>query len=449
MLEDKNRKERSMDIYDILERASKVSDSAEVYHVDGVSRALHFKGWKVHSSSSSRLRGWAVRLNVGGRIGTAATTDENAAEKIIDDALNAAKISEKVDITFPGKTEVPKLDIYDPRVESATVSTLVEFCKELRARLEKYRSDCDMEVAATSGVKRIHVVNTEGFDGAYEATEFSLSGVIIRMKEGDIYMAWDYYVDTHLPQKTDEAVNPIAAKIDDVMRYADRILPVPSGRVPVVFTPMGTMLLLIPLLAGLSGNNIYTKSSPIYNKLGERLFDPKLCVYDDGTLARKPASKPFDCEGVPKRRLALVEEGVLKNFIFDIVTAKKSGYQTNGCAERSLFSPPAPSPSNVIIKEGETPLAEILADVKEGIMIESVLGLGQGNVLSGAFSNPVSTAFKIEDGEITGRIKNAAIAGNIYQNLKEITAISREGRWFDRYFAPYIRLDNVSVVGKS
>ncbi len=79
--------------------------------------------------------------------------------------------------------------------------------------------------------------------------------------------------------------------------------------------------------------------------------------------------------------------------------------------------------------------------------MEDVLGLGQGNVVSGAFTNPLSLAFKIEKGEIVGRVKDVSIAGNVYDLLREVAAVSRETEWVYRSFhLPYILLPDMNVV---
>ena len=82
--------------------------------------------------------------------------------------------------------------------------------------------------------------------------------------------------------------------------------------------------------------------------------------------------------------------------------------------------------------------------------MENLLGLGQGNTLSGAFSNPLALAFKIEKGEITGRVKDLSIAGNVYDLLKQVAAVSRESQWvYSSFQAPYIFIPEMNVAGKA
>ncbi|MCD6418811.1 TldD/PmbA family protein [bacterium] len=435
----------------ILEKLEGKADKGEVFFVETTARSVTFKGWKIHSSHSSRESGFGIRVIVDGKIGTSSSTDldDNTVDNVIENAITSAKFGENIELDFPKKTDVKTIDINDEKVTNAPIPTLIDYGSELMERMQKYRSDCDMEIGVSTTSYKIRVANTEGFDNEYEKTSFSMIGSLMRVKGNDIYMAWDYYDSTHLPEKTEDAVSRMVKRIDEIMQYADKIVEPPSAEnIPVIFTPDGTLVLLAPLSQGVNGSNIYAKTSPIYDKMGEKIFDEKLSIFDDGLIDRKSASTPFDDEGTPKKRFPIIENGVLKNFVFDLMTARKSGYTSNGCASRSIFSPPQPNTSNVIVEAGDVSLKDMMADIKEGLMVESVLGLGQGNILSGAFSNPISTGFKIENGEIVGRVKNMAIAGNIYQILQNITAISSERKWFyGRFLSPYIRLDNISVVG--
>jgi PmbA protein len=146
----------------------------------------------------------------------------------------------------------------------------------------------------------------------------------------------------------------------------------------------------------------------------------------------------------------LVEKGVLNGFIYDLKTAAMSGVESTGNGGRGLFNPPSPSGTNLILGAGETPLKDILAGIEEGILVEEVLGLGQGNIISGAFSNPLALAFKIEKGEIVGRVKDASIADNVYSVLKNVAAVSREQLWvYNELCMPYILIPEMNVVAKA
>ena len=91
----------------------------------------------------------------------------------------------------------------------------------------------------------------------------------------------------------------------------------------------------------------------------------------------------------------------------------------------------------------------MMESLEDGLLLEGVLGLGQGNVLSGTFSNPLGTAFKIEKGKLVGRVKDGTLSGNVYEDLRKIAAIgSTQHLVHGRYLAPYVRLDTLKVTGR-
>jgi len=123
------------------------------------------------------------------------------------------------------------------------------------------------------------------------------------------------------------------------------------------------------------------------------------------------------------------------------------GAESTGNGMRSLYSLPAPAATNVVLEPGETPITSLIASIPHGLLVDGVLGLGQGNPMSGAFSNPVALAYAIEQGEIAGRVKDVTLAGNVYELLTNIAGLSQERQWvWGRYLLPYVLLPEVNVV---
>ena len=146
-------------------------------------------------------------------------------------------------------------------------------------------------------------------------------------------------------------------------------------------------------------------------------------------------------------RKALFREGAVESFLYDLKTAALMGVESTGNGTRSLFSLPSPSASNLVLEAGETPLETMIAGISHGLFVDSLLGLGQGNPLSGAFSNPVGLAYVIEDGQIVGRVKDLTLAGNVYDLLKTVEDLSRERTWVHgRYLLPHILMPELDVV---
>ena len=240
------------------------------------------------------------------------------------------------------------------------------------------------------------------------------------------------------------------AKPSVAIEQAKRSAELESGKMPVLFAPTGALVLALPMMQALNGKSVYTGISPMAGKVGQTLFDAKITIEDDATIDGKFASAAYDDEGVAHRRNTLIVDGVLQGFLYDLKTAAQSGVESTGNGSRGLFNPPSPSPSNLVFGAGQTPLADMIAGIDEGLLVEDVLGLGQGNIISGAFSNSASLAFKIEKGEIVGRVKDVSIAGNVYELLPNITAVSQESEWiYQALSMPYILLDDMNVVAKA
>jgi PmbA protein len=421
-------------------------DKGEVYLHRSLSRSIAFKGWKARGSGGHRKSGCGVRLFSGGRVGSAGTTDLDSPERVVDDAAAAARFGEELDLDLPEGPPAGGPAIHDPALEELDIERMAEWGRRLLDRLKPYKSEADCEITLSTGSAGDRLTNTRGFDGGYRRTWFTAGVGITRVKEGDIYMAGDHFGSARMPD-AGEMIDNLAARIEQLMEWRDTVCTAPTGRIPVIYSPYAAAALLTPLLSGANGTPVYLGTSPLAGRQGEKAFDEKLNIFDDGTLDGRPASRPFDAEGMPKRRFSIVDQGVIRDFVLDLRTAAKAGLFSSACARRGTFSPPTPQRSNLVVGEGESSLKEMMAGIREGILLESLLGVGQGNVLSGAFSNPVATAFKIENGEIAGRVKNVSVAGNVYECLKEIAAIGREGVWaFPGFYSPCIRLDNLSVV---
>ena len=127
-----------------------------------------------------------------------------------------------------------------------------------------------------------------------------------------------------------------------------------------------------------------------------------------------------------------------------------AGVKSTGNGLRAgLQSEPVPGISNLIMEEGKVSFREMIKDISEGIIIDQVLGLGQGNIISGAFSNNVQLGYKIEKGKIVGRVKDVMIAGNAIEELKNIAALGNKAKWVEgKYKFPHIYLKSLSVSAK-
>ena len=429
----------------ILEQLSAQAEQVEVVEVQGENTSVGFESNRLKSSQVDETKGIALRVVKGGRLGFAASSDMSAVDKLVDNLLESAAHGDEMPIVFPAPQPAADVTVFDSSISEMPIPRLVEIGREVIDVILQVEPEARVNVALERGIQRLTLGNQAGTEISFERSPFSVFVEISRVQGDDVLMMWDV-VGTTL---WEDDYLAFARRAAEKLKLAQKSADISSGRMPVLFSPSGALVLGYPLMLGLDGKNVYTGTSPMADKVGEKLFDDKISVVDDPTLDGRFGSAPYDDEGVAHRRNVLVGCGEVKGFVYDLKTATQSGVESTGNGSRSLFSPPSPSPTNYVLEAGDTPLADMIAGVEEGLLADSALGLGQGNVLSGAFSNSLGLAYKIEKGEIVGRVKDVSIAGNVYDLLQDVAAVSRETEWiYNNFSLPYVLLEDMNIVAK-
>ena len=431
---------------DILNQLKKQAEQVEVFRLQNEKTMVEYEANQLKTCSVAETKGTAVRVIRKGRLGFAASSDEKAMDKLAVNALESAAYGDQASFSFPDPRPAPAVRTFDQAVADLPIARLVEMGKEMLDLVLQVEPEARCNISLERSLVSANIRNQAGLDISFKTSPLALGFEIDRIEGDDILMLYDQLGTT----LWEEDYLDFARRLVKKLKQARSITTIQPGRMPVLFAPSGTLALGLPLSQGLNGKEVFKGTSPMKGKIGEKLFDEKITVLDDGTIDGQFASAAYDDEGVPHRRNVLVEKGVLKGFVYDLKTAAQSGSASTGNASRGLFNPPAPSLTNFVIQPGENSLKEILSGIDQGILVENLLGLGQGNIISGAFSNPLALAFKIEKGEIVGRVKDLSIAGNIYDLLKNVAAISQETQWvYSTFHAPYILIPEMNVAGKA
>jgi PmbA protein len=421
------------------------AEQAEVFEIESEATKIGFEANRLKSFEVEETQGVAVRVVADGRLGFAASSDVTALDKLMDNALASAQLGDEIPLHFPEQQPGPSVEVYDPQLAALPATRLIEMGEEMVNTVLEADEEANVSIDLTRRVRKSTVRNSAGAEVVVGKSPLSIMLEIERVRGDDVVTLFEYFNAATL----DDGYRAFVERIAEKLRLARRSAALSSGRMPVLFAPTGAPMLGLPLIHGLNGKNVYRGISPMAGQEGEQIFDEKLTVVDDPTLDGRPGSSSHDDEGVPRRRNVLVDRGRLRGFIYDLRTAALARTEPTGSGERGLFSPPTPSFSNMVIANGETPVDDIIAGIDEGLLVETPLGLGQGNVISGAFSNNLSLAFKIENGEIVGRVKDVSVAGNIYQDLKHIEALSLESEWvYGGIRLPYVLLPGLNVVTK-
>ncbi|MDI3280500.1 MAG: TldD/PmbA family protein [Bacillota bacterium] len=202
-------------------------------------------------------------------------------------------------------------------------------------------------------------------------------------------------------------------------RAAERALlmlqarPAPTGRMPVVMAgAAGGTMVHEACGHGLEADLVQKGLSVYQGRLGEVVASPLVTVVDDPTLPGKYGSYRLDDEGTPAQRKVLIERGVLKDYLYDLVWGRRAGRASNGNGRRESYHfPPLPRMSNTFILPGEEDPEEIIAQTKRGLYVVR-MGGGEVNTANGDFVFEVSEGYLIEDGRIKGPVRGATLTGN-------------------------------------
>lgn len=198
----------------------------------------------------------------------------------------------------------------------------------------------------------------------------------------------------------------------------------PSGKMMVVLSSQaGGTMIHEAIGHGLEADLAQEGLSVYSKKIGQRVASPLITVVDDPTLPHKRGSYAFDDEGTPSRRTVLVEEGILKGYLYDRLTAFKDGVEPTGNGRRESYrSKPIPRMSNTMILPGKSKPEEIIRSVEKGLWVKK-MGGGQVNTVNGDFVFEVSEGYLIEKGCVGEPVRGAILTGNGPQILKEIDMV--------------------------
>jgi PmbA protein len=431
---------------EILELAKKAAEEAEVFRISSEETPVHFQANHLKSIQSKQSASVSLRIIKNGRLGYAASSGQIDNQKLVDTAIETSQFGMPAQFTFPTNKVFPGIKILDPGVEAVSIEEMIKLGQNLIDPILQYSPAIQCEGGVSKETYSLSVISSRGGQAEYKKSVFGLgiSGTLVR--DTDMLFVGEGQESCH-PLRDTRAITDIVLR---QLELAKNIASVTSGSMPVIFTPDGVVSAFIPsLMVAFSGKIVLEGASPIGKRLGETCFDANLSLFDDPTVEFAPHSRPCDDEGVPSRRIPLIEKGVVRNFLYDLQTAGQAKTQSTGSGSRGRGGLMSPSPSAFIFSTGKVSLAEMIRDIKEGLVVEQLMGAEQGNVLGGDFSGNVLLGYKIEKGEIVGRVKDTMVSGNVYQILKSIAALGKEAKWVGgSVYTPPIYCANLAVASK-
>jgi PmbA protein len=360
---------------DVVARAMRAgATAAEAVARDGTEFSTTVRMGQVETLKEAGGRGVGLRVFRGKRAATTYSSDfsQDSIDHLVKGALELAAVtSEDPTAGLPDPAElgaVPgDLQLFYDDVYSLPAQERIEYAR----RGERAALDYDPRIKNSDGASfdagtgQKALANSLGFTGEYRGSRCSISVVPIAQEDGK--MQRDYWYSTARSLRKleqPEEIGRIAAQ-RTLRRLGAR--KIASTKVPIVLDRTVAASFLDSIFDAASGDAIYRQSSFLCGKLGEQVAGPNVTIIDDGIMPGGFGTRPFDGEGVPTRRTAVVENGVLKSYLLNTYTARKLGLKTTGNASRGLAGNPGIGSGNFFLQPGQRTPQQIIGDIKQGV----------------------------------------------------------------------------------
>ena len=413
------------------------AEQAEVYQSRSQTRPVFFEANRLKQLESSQSEGVALRLWRDGCPGLAVAYGPAEPQNLVERALAMTTLNEPevVELAEARTDRYPDLGTVMP------VEALVEIGKEAIAIIRDAYPEvlCDAELECDEETTRL--INSKGLDCHYTDTTLSCSLGAEWVRGEDFLSVYDGQTDRG-SLTTENVVQSVLQRLN----WAKENVSSPVGRVPVLLTAKAADLLWDTLQAALNGKQVLEGASPWSDRLTEVVTSEKLTLFQQPDMG--PFSCPFDDEGTPTEPLLFIREGQLLRFYCDRTTGRLLGTGTTGSGFRpGMGSYPTPGLVNLLIQPGKGSIEHLIGQLDEGLVVDQLLGGGAD--ISGDFSVNVELGYRVQNGQITGRVKDTMIAGNVYNVLNQLVALGGDADWNGPCYTPSLIVEGISTTGRS
>ena len=421
-----------LDIAAILRRAlAGGGEFADIYFEEGSSTAVICEDGKIEKVLAGTDRGVGVRV----------ISDLRTAYAYSNEVTQAAllALADSVSHAVKGNVFDRAIDLRQKLVGAGFPIRLPPATVALRDKValvnlaDRTARGADGRVRQVMAVYRDGVVRAQIANSLGEFIETSRTGTVFLVQavaaEGDViqtgYEPVGGFRGFEIFQERGPEEIALAAARRAVMMLSAR--KAPAGPMPVVLSSeAGGTMVHEAIGHGLEADLAQSGMSVYTGKVGSQVASPLVTVVDDATLPHVRGSFSFDDEGTPGQKTVLVENGILKGYLYDRLTAMKDGIPSTGNGRRESYqAKPIVRMSNTLIAPGDTEPGSIIHGVERGLFVKK-MGGGQVNTVNGDFVFEVSEGYLIEKGEIAEPVRGATLTGNGPDVLKNIVKVGSD-----------------------
>jgi len=401
----------------------------------------------VDSSSSGVSRGFAIRIIKDGKTGFSYTTDEKHFGKIIEDAIATSRYKiEDVPSFYQENTHIDSHKFYDSDLQKVNKKGAIEL---LQKAMDTALSFDRRVKKVRKGIFSIrHTIfsirNSHGVNHSDERTDFYLFQEVIAEHNNDTTTSWEIEFSHFLKD-----IDPVRLGVNSA-RNAVGLLDarrIKTGMYRAIIKNTASAELLGMLGKSFLSEFVFKKRSKLANRIGEKIFSDNVTISDSGIVPSGWNSFSFDGEGVPSRETILVENGVLKGFLYDTHYGRMFNQQSTGnCRREGYSAPPRQDITNIFIKPGEGTLEYLIKEIQYGVLITGLMGVHTINPVTGDFSLGAE-GYTVEKGSIGMPFRGVTVSGNIFSIFNNVVAIGGDIRFLFSAGSPSIMVDNLTIGG--
>lgn len=422
------------------------ADRADAVAVRGISLSVGVRLGAVEDSTRSEGDDFGLRVFVGRRHASVSANTFTDPMALAERAVAMARVAPEdpfADLIEPEllTRSFADLDLLDPSQPTAADLTARALATEDAARAVAGVTNSGGAHAGWS-LGGMVLVTSHGFTGSWLRSGHSLS--VSALAGSGTAMERDWDASSKIWGSDLDAPDVVGRRAGE--RAVRRLHPrkVDTRTATVVWEPRSATSLVGHLLSAINGASIARKTSFLKDRLGERVFAPGITIVDDPYRRRGLASRPFDGEGVAGPVLNLIEDGVLEHWLLDGASARELGLRSNGRGSRGTGSP-SPGSTNVRLLPGRTSRSDMIASVKEGLLVTDMIGSGV-NGITGDYSRGAS-GFWIENGEIGAAVSEITVAGNLSDMFARLSVADDVEDRFS-ISAPSIMIEGLTIAGR-
>ncbi|HKV15477.1 MAG TPA: TldD/PmbA family protein [Reyranella sp.] len=425
------------------------ADAADALYVNGESISVSQRLGKRDKLESSEGRDLGLRVFVGKRQAFVSSTDfdPTALRGLAERAVDMARAVPEDPVCGIAPEELlardwPDLDLDDKRKPPAA-SALLALCAETEDAARAVKGVTNSEGAEASwGRTSVMLAASNGFSGGYRRSGYSLSCAVLAGEGTGMERDYEWSSAVHF----DDLMAPARVGRNAGKFAVERLNPkkAANARLPVVYDRRISGGLIGHLAGAINGRSVARGTSFLKDKMGQQVFAKGLRILDNPHRKRGLGSRPFDAEGLPTRRCAVVDDGVLTTWLLDLATARQLNLAPTGHASRGTSGPPAPTTSNFYLEKGKPSADELIADIKSGLYITDLIGFGVNGV-TGDYSRGAS-GFWIENGKRAWPVSGITVAGNLKDMFLNMTP-ANDLQFKSATNAPTVRIEGMTIAG--